>query len=69
LKSFGTVKWYSDQMGYGFISQDLGGEDVYVSSTVVRSGKCGILEQGDKVRFDTTQATKGLRAMNIERDT
>ena len=63
------MKWYNDKLGYGFVAQDLGGEDVFVSSTVVRDGGCGILEKGDKVKFDTTQARRGLRAVTIERDT
>jgi len=51
----GTVKWYNDQKGYGFIQPDNGGKDVFVHATALeRAGLRGLVE-GQKVSFDTAE--------------
>ncbi len=62
--STGTVKWFNDSKGFGFITQD-GGEDVFIHHTAIKSEGYRSLAPGDKVEFETTQDTKGLRAANV----
>ncbi|MDO8738323.1 MAG: cold-shock protein [Candidatus Deferrimicrobium sp.] len=68
MRSFGTVKWFNAEKGFGFITPDSGGEDVFLHSTVARAGKCGILEQGDKVSFEAEQGPKGQQAVSVSRE-
>ncbi|MBI3330318.1 MAG: cold-shock protein [Nitrospinae bacterium] len=60
----GTVKWFSDQKGYGFIEQD-GGGDVFVHYSVIQGGGFRSLAEGQRVQFDVTQGPKGLQAQNV----
>jgi len=63
----GTVKWFDNKKGFGFIEQDDGDEDVFVHySSVVMDG-FKTLEEGDRVSFDVMQGEKGLRAANVQR--
>jgi CspA family cold shock protein len=62
----GTVKWFSDQKGYGFITQD-DGPDVFVHHASIQSGGFKTLSENDRVRFETAEGPKGLRAENVEK--
>ncbi len=62
----GTVKWFNDQKGYGFIEPDEGGKDLFVHhSNVVGSG-FKTLAEGAKVEFERREGTKGPEATNVE---
>jgi CspA family cold shock protein len=60
----GTVKWFSDEKGYGFISQE-GGEDVFVHYTSISGEGYRSLTQGQTVEFDITDGPKGPQAANV----
>ena len=62
----GTVKWFNDAKGFGFISQD-GGEDVFVHHTAITMDGFRSLKEGERVEFDITQGPKGLQAANVRR--
>ena len=61
----GTVKWFSDDKGYGFISRDDGGDDVFVHHSAVNMQGFRTLPEGAKVEFDITQGDKGEQASNV----
>ena len=61
----GTVKWFNDAKGFGFISQDGGGEDVFVHHTAIQSDGFRTLAEGQKVEFDVNKGPKGLQAANV----
>ncbi|MBF8277965.1 MAG: cspA [Candidatus Brocadiaceae bacterium] len=60
----GTVKWFNDKKGFGFISQD-NGDDVFVHQTSIQGEGFRTLAEGDKVEFDVTKDTKGYKATNV----
>jgi CspA family cold shock protein len=64
--SEGTVKWFNDAKGFGFLSQD-GGPDVFVHHSEIRSEGFRSLTEGDRVRFEVVQSPKGPRAANVTR--
>jgi cold shock protein len=64
--AIGTVKWFNDAKGYGFISQE-GGEDVFVHHTAIEMDGFRTLKEGERVEFDVTQGPKGLQAANVRR--
>ena len=64
----GTVKWFNAQKGFGFISNDEGGEDVFVHFSAINSDGFKTLDEGQKVTFDTEVDPKNsdkLRAVNV----
>ena len=63
----GTVKWFNDEKGYGFISPDDGGEDLFVHYTGIAGGGFKSLEEGDKVSYEVTQGKKGAQAENVQK--
>jgi cold shock protein len=63
----GTVKWFSDDKGYGFISPDEGGEDLFVHHTGIAGNGFKSLQEGDKVSYEATQGKKGMQAENVSR--
>ena len=62
--STGTVKWFNNQKGYGFIS-DAEGNDVFVHYTGLNMEGYKTLEEGQEVKFDVTEGTKGPQAVNV----
>jgi CspA family cold shock protein len=63
----GTVKWFSDEKGYGFISPDDGGEDIFVHYSDIEGSGFRSLEEGEKVSFEVSQRRKGLQAVNVSK--
>ncbi len=62
--STGSVKWFNDAKGYGFISQ-ANGPDVFVHFSAIRGEGFRSLQEGDKVEFEITQGAKGPQAANV----
>jgi cold shock protein len=61
----GTVKWFNDAKGYGFISRQ-SGADVFVHFSAIQSNGFRSLQEGQPVQFDVTQGAKGLQAENVQ---
>ncbi|MBM9615219.1 cold-shock protein [Desulfobulbus rhabdoformis] len=60
----GTVKWFNDSKGFGFIEQE-GGKDVFVHHTAIQGSGFKSLEEGARVSFDVTDGPKGPSAQNV----
>ena len=61
----GTVKWFNAQKGYGFITNESTGEDVFVHFSGIAGEGYKSLEEGQNVTFDITEGPRGLQAVNV----
>jgi len=64
MREQGSVKWFNNEKGFGFISRDAGA-DVFVHHTAIQGNGFKSLEEGDSVEFDVTSGPKGLQAQNV----
>jgi len=62
----GTVKWFNAEKGYGFITLDEGGEDVFVHFSAIQMSGYKVLEEGQKVTFEVGQGAKGPQAESVQ---
>ena len=67
LMAQGTVKWFSNEKGYGFIQPDDGSDDVFVHHTGIAGEGFKSLEEGEKVTYEVREGRKGLQAENVRR--
>jgi CspA family cold shock protein len=63
----GTVKWFNNAKGYGFIGRDDGSPDVFVHYSAIDGAGFRSLEQGERVEFEVAQGPKGLQASNVNK--
>jgi cold shock protein len=63
----GTVKWFNDDKGYGFITPDEGGNDLFVHHSGIAGNGFKSLEEGNKVSYEVTQGQKGMQANNVSK--
>lgn len=63
----GTVKWFNNAKGYGFLQAEEGGEDVFVHHTAILAEGFRTLNQGERVNFEVITGPKGLQARNVSR--
>ena len=61
----GIVKWFNEKKGFGFITPDDGGEDLFVHHTKIEMEGFRTLQQGQRVRFETGQGRKGIEATSV----
>ncbi len=64
MKEQGTVKWFNNEKGYGFISRN-SGDDVFVHQSAIQSSGFKSLNEGDSVEFETAKGPKGLQVQNV----
>ena len=63
----GTVKWFNNEKGFGFITREDGGKDCFVHQTAIQGEGYRSLNEGDRVEFDEVQGPKGPAAANVVR--
>ena len=61
----GTVKWFSSEKGYGFITPESGGKDLFVHFSAIQADGYKTLNEGDKVEYEESQGQKGPQASNV----
>jgi len=61
----GTVKWFNESKGFGFIAPDQGGDDVFVHFSAIQASGFKTLAEGQKVNYEVQQGPKGLQAANV----
>ena len=62
----GTVKWFNDAKGFGFITPDGGGDDLFAHFSAIQAGGFKTLQENQRVSFDVTDGPKGKQASNIQ---
>ncbi len=67
LMARGTVKWFSEEKGYGFVAPDEGGEDLFVHYSAIEGEGYRSLEEGERVSYEPTRGRKGEQAENVRR--
>jgi CspA family cold shock protein len=65
-KVTGTVKWFNAEKGYGFLTQDNGGKDVFVHFRAILAEGYKTLPEGQRVEFEIEEGQKGLQAANVQ---
>jgi CspA family cold shock protein len=65
MRTRGTVKWFNDQKGFGFITPEDGSKDCFVHHSAIQADGFRSLAEGSKVEFDLVQGTKGPAAENV----
>ena len=63
----GTIKWFSDQKGYGFVSPEGGKKDVFVHYSALQGDGFKTLREGEQIEFDITDGPKGEQATNVRK--
>ncbi|WP_044187337.1 cold-shock protein [Hyalangium minutum] len=63
--AIGTVKWFNDAKGFGFITQEGAGEDLFCHHSAIQADGFRSLQEGQKVQFDVARGPKGLQAQNV----
>jgi len=66
-RKFGTVKWFNEKKGYGFIARDAGGKDIFVHYSEIERKGFQSLKEGDRVEFTIKQAKRGLAAVVVRK--
>ncbi len=66
IMATGTVKWFSDAKGFGFITPDDGGDDLFAHFSAINMSGFKTLKEGQKITFEVTQGPKGRQAANIQ---
>ncbi len=67
MKYTGTVKWFNDSKGYGFITRDDTGTDVFVHYTAIQDDGFRSLAEGEEVEFEVVEGMKGPQASNVSK--
>ncbi len=67
MRQTGTVKWFNDAKGFGFITPENGGKDCFVHYSAIQGSGFRTLAEGDKVAYDLVDSAKGPAAENVER--